>query len=164
MALTVNTDEKNRPRQERSYSSATESDDFSLWSDTGDITEQLADEQDPLQIELYPLNSEGRNLNARGHSGGREKKVSFLHQDGQERKNIYTGADKEAIHIPSPPPRHISKTETVLAFIMAPTNPQAARRRGLVGKPLLYVPSAVEALRTLADMHWLGTLHLSLYR
>lgn len=162
MALTINTNEKNRPRQDRSYSSATESDDFSLWSDTGDIAEQL--EQDPLQIELDPLNSEGRNLNARSQNGGREKKVSFLHPDRQGRRNIYPGVDKEAIIIPSPPPRHISKTETVLAFIMAPTDPQTARRRGLVGKPLLYVPSAVETFRTLADMHWLGTLHLSSFR
>lgn len=139
VALTSNTDEKDSTRRERSYSSATESDDFSLWSDTGDIAEQFADEQDPLHIELDPLSSEGRSLSGRGHGGGRGKKVAFLHQDHRDRKNTYPGVDKEAIIIPSPPPRQIGKTEKVLAFIMAPSDLHTARTKGLVGKPLLYV-------------------------
>ncbi len=144
--MTSAIDEKDRPRQERSYSSATESDDFSLWSDTGDIAEQLADEEDPLRIELDPLNSEGRNLKNRGHGGGRAK-VTFRHQDHSQTKEINAGVDKEAITIPNPAPRQISRAEKVLALIMEPSDPQNARTRGLVGKPLLYVvPWECEAL------------------
>lgn len=131
--------EKERPRHERSYSSATESDDFSLWSDTGDLAEQLAEEEDPLRIELDPLNSEGQRLNPRSHGGGRGKVVTFKHQDHLERKNTNPGVDKEAILIPTPPPRRISTGEKVLALIMAPGDPSTAKARGLVGKPLLYV-------------------------
>ena len=122
-----------------SYSSATESDDFSLWSDTGDIAEQLANEEDPLRIELDPLNSEGRRLNGHSHGGGR-KKVTFQHQDHLHRKDRPPGVVKEEIPVPEPPPRPISKGEKVLAIIMAPNDLQAAKSRGLVGKPLLYMP------------------------
>lgn len=129
------------PKRERSYSSATESDDFSLWSDTGDIAEQLADEEDPLRIELDPLNSQGRNLKGQGRGGGRGKKVAFKYQDhpGHTHNESGQGIDKEAIHIPNPPPRRISTSEKILALIMAPTDPQTAKSRGLVGQPLLYV-------------------------
>lgn len=141
MGLTSGSEEKSRPDRERSYSSATESDDFSLWSDTGDIAEQLADEEDPLRIELDPLNSEGRALNGRA---GRGKKVTF--QDDDHTNHNAGAVSKEAIVIPSPPPRRISKVEIVLAFIMAPGSPKAAKARGLVGKPLLYFTSVFVSL------------------
>lgn len=145
--MTSAVDEKDGTRRERSYSSATESDDFSLWSDTGDIAEQLADEEDPLRIELDPLNSEGRNLNNSGRGGGRTKRVTFRQQDHLGGKDTNAGVDKEAISIPNPPPRQISRAEKLLALIMAPSDPQAARSRGLVGKPLLYVvPHEAEGL------------------
>lgn len=54
-----------------------------------------------------------------------------------ERKQTYEGIDKEAIVIPEPNPRVIPTWEIVLATIMAPTDPGTARRRGLVGKPLV---------------------------
>lgn len=125
-------------RPHRSYSSATESDDFSLWSDTGDIAEQLADEEDPLRIELDPLNSEGQKL-TRGQARGQGKKVLFQHQDHPERGTTALPIDKEAIVIPYPAPRRISKLENILARIMAPGNEEPTEARGLVGKPLLYV-------------------------
>ena len=137
--------EKEQELRRDSYSSHTSSDDFSLWSDTGDIAEQLAAESDPLyQIELDPLNSQGNRLN--GHGGGRRKKVTFRRQDHLERKNTQPGIDKEAIFIPEPPPRHISTAEKVLALTMAPGDPQTARSRGLVGKPLLYFTSVFVSL------------------
>ena len=137
--------EKEQELRRDSYSSRTSSDDFSLWSDTGDIAEQLAAESDPLyQIELDPLNSQGNRLN--GHGGGRRKKVTFRRQDHLERKNTQPGIDKEAIFIPEPPPRHISTAEKVLAITMAPGDPQTARSRGLVGKPLLYFTSVFVSL------------------
>ena len=121
-----------------SYSSATESDDFSLWSDTGDLAEQFANEEDPLRIELDPLNNEGRRLNGHSRGGGR-KKVAFKEQDRFEGQRSPAGLSKEAIPIPEPPPRHIPSFEKLLALIMAPNDPQGARARGLVGKPLLCV-------------------------
>ena len=119
-----------------SYSSATDSDEFSLWSDTGDIAEQFADEEDPLRIELDPLNREGKALN--GSFGGRRKRrVHYQDQDHLERKTTHPGIVKEDIPIPQPAPRRIAKVEKLLAIIMAPNDPQTARTRGLVGKPLL---------------------------
>ncbi|KAK5106368.1 Ribulose bisphosphate carboxylase large chain [Lithohypha guttulata] len=137
VALTSAVEEKERSERQRSYSSATESDEFSLWSDTGDIAEELANDRDHPHIELDPLNSEGRPLNARGHGGGRGKKVVFEQQDYSRGEKKRSGIAKEDITIPSPPSRRISTAEKVLALIMAPSDPQTARSRGLVGKPLL---------------------------
>jgi hypothetical protein len=120
-----------------SYSSATDSDEFSLWSDTGDIAEQFADEEDPLRIELDPLNREGQALNG-GPGGRRKKRVHYTEQDHLERKITNPGIVKEDIFIPQPSPRRIAKFEKLLAIIMAPNDPQTARTRGLVGRPLLY--------------------------
>ena len=131
--------EKDGGHRRPSYSGS-ESDDFSLWSDTGDIAEQLTNDEDPLRIELDPLTRGGQRLNGfgRGHGGGRGKKVGFREQDHPERGQTSLGIDKEAILIPEPPPRRISKAEKLLALIMAPSDPQGARAKGLVGKPLLY--------------------------
>ena len=120
-----------------SYSSATDSDEFSLWSDTGDIAEQFADEEDPLQIELDPLTREGQALNG-GVGGRRKKRVRYQDQGHLEEKTTHPGLAKEDIPIPQPAPRRIAKFEKLLAIIMAPSDPQTARTRGLVGKPLLY--------------------------
>lgn len=138
----VETEKEKHPRRS-SYSSATPSDDFSLWSDTGDIAEQLANEEDPLRIELDPLNPEGQSLAGR-HGGGRKKRVAF--QNGHSGASAQGGIDKEAIRIPEPPPRYISRAEKILAVIMSPGDPQTARTRGLVGKPLLYFTSVFVSL------------------
>lgn len=118
-----------------SYSSSIESDDFSLWSDTGDIAEQLAEEEDPLRIQLQPLNSEGRTLS--GHGGKNKKRVHYQDQDHLEGKITNPGTDKEAIVVPEPAQRQISVFEKYLAYVMAPNDRETARKRGLVGKPLL---------------------------
>ncbi len=145
MSATLDTEKEKVPRRD-SYSSATPSDDFSLWSDTGDLAEQLAQEEDPLyQVELDPLNAAGRRLSA-GHGGGRKKKVTFRQQDHLSHRTSQPGIDKEAIFIPDPPPRHIATGEKLLALIMAPGSPQQARTRGLVGKPLLYFTSVFVSL------------------
>lgn len=100
----------------------------------------MADEEDPLRIELDPLTTEGRNLKDQNRIGRRGKKVAFKYQDQPGRHSeSESGVDKEAIRIPSPPPRRISRSEKILALIMAPTDPQMAKSRGLVGQPLLYV-------------------------
>jgi hypothetical protein len=118
-----------------SYSSSTDSDDFSLWSDTGDIAEQLAAEEDPLRIQLQPLNADGRTLN--GHGGKNKKRVHYQEQHHLERKTTNPGIVKEALPIPEAAQRRISVFERYLAYIMAPGDRETARRRGLVGKPLL---------------------------
>jgi hypothetical protein len=127
--------EGNRQSSYASYASSHESDDFSLWSDTGDIAEQLAEEEDPLRIQLQPLNIEGKAITA--HSGKNKKRVHYQDQDHLQRKITNPGIDKEAISIPEPAQRRISVFEKYLAYIMAPNDRETARKRGLVGKPLL---------------------------
>src|SRR5262249_33305328 len=129
--------EKEEGYRRPSYSSGTESDDFSLWSDTGDLAEQLANDEDPYNIELDPLTREGQRLKGSGRGGGRRKQVAFRNRDHLENENTTSGIDKEAIFVPEPPPRQIPKAEKLLALIMAPNDPQMARTKGLVGKPLL---------------------------
>ena len=60
----------------------------------------------------------------------------YFEQDHLERKNTNPGLDKEAIQIPNPPPRRISKVEQILANIMSPRS-RDQKMHGLVGKPLL---------------------------
>lgn len=130
--------EKGESYRRHSHSSASESDDFSLWSDTGDIAEQLANDEDPLRIELDPLTRGGQRLRAHGHGGGRKNKRVGFHPDHLDHPPSSGALDKEAIYIPEPPPRRIPIFEKLLALIMAPNNPESARTKGLVGKPLLY--------------------------
>lgn len=125
-----------------SYSSARESDDLSLWSDTGDIGDQFHDE-DPLNIELDPLNRKGQHLNGHTREAERKRKVQFTRGTS---RGTHPGIVKEEIPIPEPPQRHISKAEKLLAIIMAPNDPETARTRGLVGKPLLYFTSVFVSL------------------
>lgn len=130
--------EKGESHRRPSRSSSAESDDFSLWSDTGDLAEQLANAEDPLRIELDPLTREGQSIKTQRHGqgGGRRKRVDF-HPDHLEKNHSAGGIEKENIYIPVPPPRHIGKIERLLALAMAPNDPQTARSKGLVGKPLL---------------------------
>jgi len=129
--------EGNRRSSYASYASSNDSDDFSLWSDTGDIAEQLAEEEDPLRIQLQPLNLEGKTIS--GHVGKKKKKGRVHYQDEphSQGKIVNPGIDKEAISIPEPAQRRISVFEKYLAYIMAPSDRETARKRGLVGKPLL---------------------------
>ncbi|RMD39382.1 hypothetical protein DV735_g5746, partial [Chaetothyriales sp. CBS 134920] len=127
-----------------SYSSAGESDDLSLWSDTGDIAEQIASEQDPLysHLELDSLNAQG-HIKAGGLGGGRTKKIAFNPLSGRGPSGVVS---KEAISIPTPGPRYITRAEKILAIIMSPGDGETARGKGLVGKPLLYFTSVFVSL------------------
>jgi hypothetical protein len=126
----------NRRSSYTSYASSNDSDEFSLWSDTGDIAEQLAEEEDPLRIQLQPLNLEGKTIS--GHGGKKKtKRVHYQDQANFQGKIANPGLDKEAIIIPEPAQRRISVSEKYLAYIMAPSDRETARKRGLVGKPLL---------------------------
>jgi hypothetical protein len=119
-----------------SVSSRSVDSDFSVWSDTGDLAEQLANEEDPLQIRLRKSLDDDLFRRGRPHSAGKKPKRAHYPEDVASR---HSAVDKEAIEIPSPPPRQISGVERILAAIMSPNNRGNGQVHGLVGKPLLYV-------------------------
>lgn len=112
--------------------------EYSLWTDTGDLAEQLANEEDPLRVRLgEPLD---REISSPSGSRARVKQLKRVHYPNES--NLVTEQaepEKTSIEIPRPPPRHISRVERLLAVIMSPSNRQTAQMHGLVGKPLLYV-------------------------
>ncbi|KAL8936137.1 MAG: hypothetical protein Q9211_004336 [Gyalolechia sp. 1 TL-2023] len=122
----------------RRHSSDSAGSDFSLWSDTGDLAEQLANEEDPLQIKLR----ESLDREVLGDPGTKpptksSRHVHYLPQDHPEQEKTNAGIDKEAIQIPEPPPRQISRTEYFLAIVMTGDRSRSASH-GLTGKPLLW--------------------------
>ncbi|KAL6720199.1 Ribulose bisphosphate carboxylase large chain [Lecanora helva] len=124
-------DEKH-PRRRSSDSAGS---DFSLWSDTGDLAEQLADEEDPLRIQIRESGEEAPESKPLHR---RSKHVHYGAHNHLEHKTTNPGLSKEAIEIPNPPARQIGRTEKVLAIIMTGDR-QKAQSQGLTGKPLLYV-------------------------
>ena len=138
-SLLESTNEKQGSRR----SSDSAGSDFSLWSDTGDLAEQLADEEDPLQIDIRGSVDNEAPGGSRWRPRDRPaKRVHYLRQDHLHRKDTIPEINKEAIQIPEPSPRHISQTEKAIATIMSGDR-QASHMHGLTGKPLLYVPIAV---------------------
>ncbi|KAJ5584103.1 uncharacterized protein N7459_003903 [Penicillium hispanicum] len=120
--------EKGSRRSSHSSTRSVES-NYPLWSDTGDLAEQLA-EEDPLQICLRE--SIDREILGREGRRNRSKRVHYplvLQNDGP--------VLEQKIQPPSPPPRRISRAERFLASIMSPRSSQNAQIHGLVGKPLL---------------------------
>ncbi|KAF1810148.1 high affinity glucose transporter [Eremomyces bilateralis CBS 781.70] len=101
--------------------------DFSFWSDTGDLVDQLAAEEDPLTVRL------AHQLDELDPSSGKSR--------GKAHKRVR----KEDIPIPSPPPRKISRGERLLAAIMSPRD-GPSRLHGLHGKKLIYFTSVFVSL------------------
>ena len=132
-ALLNSTSEKQGHRR----SSDSAGSDFSLWSDTGDLAEQLADREDPLQINIRG-SLENQTSRAYRPQGRQPKHVHYSDQTFPERKNTDRGIDKEAIQIPDPGPRTISRTEQLLAILLT-GNRESSKMSGLTGKPLLLV-------------------------
>ena len=119
----------------RRHSTDSAGSDFSLWSDTGDLAEQLADEEDPLRIQIRDsaeVTEETKPLQRRS------KQVHYAQHNHLEHKTTNPGISKEAIEIPKPPARQIGRTEKALAIIMTGDR-QRARSHGLTGQPLLCV-------------------------
>lgn len=113
--------------------------DFSLWSDTGDLAEQLANEEDPLRIRLRgSFDDPGFGRSHTSPLYRRPKHVHYSPRTQLSHKTTKPGLSKEAIEIPNPPARQIGRTEKVLAIIMTGDR-QRSRTHGLTGKPLLYV-------------------------
>ena len=118
-------DDKNSARSSFDTPSS-HSDDLSLWSDTGDLVDQLADQEDPLAIRLESRHPPHRR---------QPKRARFASQDSLHEKDDRT-LRLEDIEIPDPGPRTISKAERLLARIMAP-NDGPSRIHGLHGKKLM---------------------------
>lgn len=113
--------------------------EFSLWSDTGDLGDQLGDDHDPLSSHLA------------SHTAHRDHKEGQSSRKGQKRVHYETSDDekritcKEDIRVPTPARKPISRAEQILASIMAP-NDEPSRMHGLHGKKLLYFTSVFVSL------------------
>lgn len=120
--------------------------DFSLWSDTGDLVDQLAAEEDPLAIRLRRSFEEHQSPHRRGRS--QQKRVRYAantHGHEHEEKQAGGVKRKEDIRIPSPPPRKLWWAQKLLAAVMAP-NDGHSRMHGLHGKKLIYFLSIFVSL------------------
>ncbi|ORY64041.1 and other transporter-domain-containing protein [Pseudomassariella vexata] len=129
----------------RSSGSVVDSDSDS-WTDTGDIAEQLADEDDPLRTHLADTSPNDELLAGVLKKHPKTKRVQFRrsvseHSHGQSRL-LHSGVvNKEAIEIPDVAPRRISGAERLLASIMPGTGVH-----GLTGKSLIYFTSIFVSL------------------
>ncbi|KAK2739037.1 hypothetical protein FQN57_006719 [Myotisia sp. PD_48] len=131
-----------RPSPSSSPAPSTPSEsNFSAWSDTGDLAEQLADE-DPLQIRLQE--SLDRRIFGNRYRKPQSKRVRYAKEE--ESHLIDNGDLKEAVRIPEVAPRQPSRTSRILAAIMSPGDRRSAQIHGLVGKPLLYFTSIFVSL------------------
>ncbi|KMU80786.1 sugar transporter STL1 [Coccidioides immitis RMSCC 3703] len=120
---------------------------FSVWSDTGDLAEQLASEEDPLHIQLRKsLDQQAFSRTGARSKRSRSRRVHYSEQEEERDVLGDSGISKEAIRVPEPPPRKPSRVETILASIMSPGNRRTAQMHGLVGKPLLYFTSVFVSL------------------
>lgn len=136
--------------------------DLSLWTDTGDLAEQLADIEDPLQG--CSRESSNRDFLDRAKGGLRVKQLKSVHFSRAHPEDQPIEADKESINIPLPVPRRVSRIERFLAGIMSPNNRQTAQVRGFVGKPLLFVFLFISRFYVTVDTNLsTGTLQAFLY-
>ena len=117
--------------------------DFSLWSDTGDLVDQLADEDDPLRTKERP----STEADPDGHLARKRvkhKKVRYqiedeelaIHDEKGRRPSAAVPRRKEDIQIPSPARKPLPIGGKILALLLAPTNPRA-RSQGVYGKRLV---------------------------
>ncbi|KAI9727707.1 MAG: hypothetical protein M1828_005935 [Chrysothrix sp. TS-e1954] len=141
-------DEKARDRR----SSESAGSEFSLWSDTGhsdtgDLVDQLADEDDPLQFRPNGSVDEEEVGLASRRRGRRTKRVRYHEDTDFSSKEAYSGVPKkkEDITVPDPQRKPISGGEKLLAIIMAPRD-GPSRIHGLHGKKLIYFTSVFVSL------------------
>ncbi|KAK8179333.1 hypothetical protein BC567DRAFT_160223, partial [Phyllosticta citribraziliensis] len=141
-STTSSHDEKTGPRHSSSDSDHSELD--SLWSETGDLVDQLADEEDPLQARLRQ--SQDLGAEARPHKRHPQRRVHYADDSSSGANNEKAGRiKKEDIPVPTPPRKVVSRGERILAAIMAP-NDGPSRMHGLHGKKLIYFTSVFVSL------------------
>ncbi|KAI9782222.1 MAG: hypothetical protein M1839_005336 [Geoglossum umbratile] len=104
--------------------------DYSLWSDTGDIAEQLADQDDSTH-------HKSRERLDEEDFGGSVRRVRYQHRDSSELKPTHHGLAKEDIPIPSPRLKRASRADRALTYIMSGGR-DGGQMQGLTGKALLY--------------------------
>lgn len=115
-------------------------DDFSLWSDTGDLVDQLEDE-DPLAARLNPSLDRGRTRQSKRVRYANEK--HHQHQHPSQHSGVVKR--KEDISVPTPPSRPLNWGQRLLVRTMAP-NDSSSRMHGLHGKKLIYFLSIFVSL------------------
>lgn len=138
--------ERGRLRRSGSYDDEDGS-DFSLWSDTGDLVDQLADEEDPLAARLRQSLDEELPSHSRRGRNRQSKRVRYAAGNDNHEKDHRSGGvkRKEEIRIPSPPPKPLGWGQKLLAGVMAPDDGHA-RMHGLHGKKLIYFLSIFVSL------------------
>ncbi|KAI9703070.1 MAG: hypothetical protein M1820_005942 [Bogoriella megaspora] len=143
--------EKRRRSRSRGSSTGSVGSGFSLWSDTGDLVDQLGDQEDPLQQKLRQSFEErryGGSSNGKRRRSGAGKRARFQVSDdlAEKAEHRQSGAlRKEDIEIPNPTRKLASAPERLLATIMAP-NDGPSRMHGLHGKKLIYFTSIFVSL------------------
>ncbi len=116
--------------------------EFSDWSDTGDLAEQLFGTEDPLRKQLG--DADGELVDAFSRSRRRDKTPRYqLQVDDYDEKDTHCGCAIEDIQIPNPRPRHISSVEHKLAAMMSGGERQM---HGLTGHSLIYFTSVFVSL------------------
>ncbi|KAK0345578.1 Ribulose bisphosphate carboxylase large chain [Friedmanniomyces endolithicus] len=124
--------------------------EFSLWSDTGDLGDQLAEEEDPLAIRLRRSFEEHSSPTRRGRKK-QQKRVRYADgEDGSNEKprsGVRPGVvrRKEDIRIPSPAPKPLGWGHKALAIAIMPGDSHS-RMHGLHGKKLVYFLSIFVSL------------------
>lgn len=111
---------------------------FDSWTDTGDIAEQFADEEDPLAIRLADTSvNDGLLAGVGEKKRNKHKRVQFrrsVSEHSQRQSQLHPGVvDKEAIEIPDVPLQRPSRAARLLSVVMPGTG-----LRGLTGKGLMY--------------------------
>lgn len=115
------------------------------WTDTGDIGDRLAEEEDPLRIRLVDTSLNDALLagvaDKKKHHH-KPKRVQFRKSISERSPSPHTGGiNKEAIEIPDVAPRRPSRGTRLLAAIMPGTG-----IHGLTGKGLIYFTSIFVSL------------------
>ncbi|KAH8159457.1 hypothetical protein CIB48_g8795 [Xylaria polymorpha] len=119
--------------------------DSDSWTDTGDLAEQLADEEDPLRKSLADTSLKDDLISgAFKRHPKHNRRVQFKRSVDEHSYHSRSNSclvDKEAIQIPDVPPRRISRGERCIAAIMPGTG-----IHGFTGKALIYFTSIFVSL------------------
>ncbi|KAK5702960.1 Ribulose bisphosphate carboxylase large chain [Elasticomyces elasticus] len=130
-------DSRQRLRRSGSFDDDSEGgSEFSLWSDTGDLVDQLAEEEDPLAIRLR-RSFEADHNTRRGRK--KQKRVRYADDEDEKPSTARPGVvtRKEEIIIPNPAPKPISWGHRTLAAVIMPGDSHS-RMHGLHGKKLVF--------------------------